>query len=357
MLASVALLGALVWFALPTGDDFCYAAMRLGDVWPFVVHVYLQQGGRWSTTLAEALTAAAIPNMVRAYPFLLAGFLVIRLASAYALARCVLNPGVGRARCAIIAASFCLLYWCAMPSIGDSMFWMTGAFFYELPASGMLLFLAGLLRGPLTSARTFMLSVAAILLTGAHEVAAFAVVLIVTGGCALAMRRRSAERGLWLRLLGASLVGLAIALAAPGNFVRARHIGEAQGAVQTLLLTGSLALGRVPRWILDPPLLLAALAVLLDPRLRLKSEWTGEGRSGNLSAVLFAAAGSILIGFLIPAWASDGLMPGRLLNWQYLVMLTGWLGMLLLLKPAVNAARWMQPAAAASAFLGDVADG
>ena len=40
-----------------------------------------------------------------------------------------------------------------MPSLGDSLYWMTGAFAYELAASGVMLFLAALWRSRLTPLR------------------------------------------------------------------------------------------------------------------------------------------------------------------------------------------------------------
>ena len=127
----------------------------------------------------------------------------------------------------------------------------------------------------------------------------------------------------------------------------------------TLVLAASVMLGRIPRWAIDPPLLLACLVVLADPCLRLKPEWTSPGRKRRLLLTAAAGSFSILIGFLIPAWANGGLMPGRLLNWLYLVFLSTLLAILLLLKPAWNLAawnpeelpRWVRSAALAAMFV------
>ena len=357
--ASLVALGALVYFALPTGDDFCYASMHLRDVWPFVAHVYRQQGGRWSTTAIEGLSVAAIPDIVRGYPAVLAALLALRVACCYALARAVLDSGLGRMRCFAVAASFCLLDWCAMPSLGDSLFWMTGAFFYELPASGMLLFLAALWRGPLTGWRTAGLGVGAILLTGAHEVAALTLLAVVLAGAALGFLERASDRRWWYALLAVTAAGVLVAMLAPGNFVRAGQLGESHSVWRTLALTGSLLLGRMARWAIDLPLLLAAGSVLLDPGLRFKPEWTESGRVRRLAATAAAGGFSLSTGFLISAWAADGVMPGRLLNWLYLVFLATVFASLALRKPGWNltAPRWALPVALTGTFVAMLAAG
>ena len=120
---------------------------------------------------------------------------------------------------------------------------------------------------------------------------------------------------------------------------------------RTVLLAGSVLLGRVPRWVFDAPLLLACVAVLMDPDLRLRREFTGSGSIRRTVATLAVAGFGIAAGFLIPAWASGGVMPGRLLNWLYLILITAVLGSALLLKPVWVHPRWLRSAALAATFL------
>jgi hypothetical protein len=325
--------------------------MRLRDVWPFVTQVYLGQGGRWSYTAIEGFTVAAIPDIVRAYPWILAALMAIRILCAYAFARSVLHPGLSRLQSFAAASFFCLLYWCAMPSLGDSLFWMTGALNYELAASGVLLFLAVLWRGPLTAPRTAALSLGAILLTGMHEVAALTLLAVVAAGYLLAHLRRSPDRRWWLLLLAVTSAGMLIVFLAPGNFARAHQISDSPSMTRVLTRAAYISFGRTAQWTLDAVLLLAMLAAVASTSLQLKPEWTGRYWRTRLVLIAIVGGGSIVAGFLIASWASGGVTPGRLLNWQYLVFLATLLAILLLLKPAISLPSWAAPFSAAAAFL------
>lgn len=356
-LLSLALLGALVRYALPTGDDFCYASLRPSDALPYVARMYLTQTGRWSYTAIETFLAVAIPDIVRAYPWVLAALLAIRIPCAYAFARAILHPGLTRLQCFAAAASFCLFYWCAMPSLGDSLYWMTGALNYELAASGLLLFLAVLWRGPLTGPRAAALSLAAILLAGMHEVVTLVLLALVAAGCALAFLRRSPGRRWWLLLLAATTAGALIVFLAPGNYARAHDTSDSAGLLRVFTRAAYITFGRAAQWIFDLPLLLAAFAALASPSLQLKPAWTGPYWRTRFMLAAAVGGASIAAGFLIASGATGGVTPGRLLNWQYLVFLAALLAMLLLLKPAIRFPAWVSPWATAAAFVAMAAIG
>jgi len=192
---SVAVLGALIYYTQPMGDDFC-AARGGGSIWERVLRYYSRVTGRLAA-IGVDLVIARSTNLFRDYAAVLAGLCVLRLAATYSMVRTVMAADVSRGRCWMLAASFSLLYWCAMPSIGDSMFWLSGAVFYELTGTGVMLFLAALWSRELTLLRTCGLAAGAIVLTGFHELAGCALLAIVLSGCGLAFRNCGRDRAWW----------------------------------------------------------------------------------------------------------------------------------------------------------------
>jgi hypothetical protein len=87
----------------------------------------------------------------------------------------------------------------------------------------------------------------------------------------------------------------------------------------------------IPRWLLDAPLLLTALWVWLDPRLRFPHDWSR--RQAKMVALL---VWSVLLegNFLVSVWSANGVLSGRVLNWLYFLSILGGLVNLLLWKPA-----------------------
>jgi hypothetical protein len=87
------------------------------------------------------------------------------------------------------------------------------------------------------------------------------------------------------------------------------------------------------RWTLDAPILLASCVLLLDPAVRLRADWTPPTRILRLVLAGISAI-TLIAGFLIPAWATGGVVAGRLLDFLYLIFLTTVLVSVLLWKAA-----------------------
>ena len=324
----MAIFGGLVYFSQPIADDFCRASD--GPLWPAILHHYRESDGRWATTIVGIVVAEHI-DLVRDYAAILAALVILRLLAAYALTRTVLGRQVSRRRCAVISGSFCILYWSAMPAVGDALFWLHGAIIYELTATGVMFFFAYLLRRRLNGVRAAWLAIGAVILTGSHEVAALFLTAAVAGGCFLKFRERSADWPWWAALLAVTAGGLALETFAPGNFARAARSGGAHSLLAAGSTTALNVLAWIPRWTLDAPVLLACCVLLMDPDIRLRADWTPPSR--QLQLVLAGiCAFSLIAGFLIPGWATGGVIPGRLLDFLYLLFLTALLANLLLWK-------------------------
>lgn len=326
--ASVAVLGARVWFAQPLGDDFIMAAHARQGVVADVVRAYGANTGRWLTRGLRLWVAGQI-DLFRDYSVILAGLLVLRFAAAYALARSVLAAPLSRLRCAIYAGCFCLLYWCAMPATGDSLFWLNGAIEYELAATGLLVLLAGLWSKPLTGVRAAAIGAGAILLAGMHELIGLTLCLVTAAGWFLVHRERRPRRW-WLMLGCAAVAGLLLVVLAPGNFVRREEMGVAPEPLRAAVLTAGHLAAWVPRWLLDAQVLLAAFAVIADPHLRLREELRKPALRAMIPAL---GAMSLAAGFGALSWATNGVVPGRVLDWLFFVFLLTVVASVLLVKP------------------------
>jgi hypothetical protein len=221
-----------------------------------------------------------------------------------------------------------------MPATGDSLLWLHGALELELCATLLLLLVALLLSARLTLLRGLTIAFLAVLLTGQHELAGVAVCVVLVGGCALAYRGRSPDLWIWVALLVLAVAGLLFEIGAPGNYTRAARRGATWNVPRALAVTAVNLTAWLPRWILDAPLLLSALLVLTEPRLRLPDEWK---RAEVRACVLLVWIVVLSSGFLVPGLAVNGLLPGRVLNWLYLLFVAGLFANLLLWK-----AHWPQ---------------
>ncbi len=126
---------------------------------------------------------------------------------------------------------------------------------------------------------------------------------------------------------------MAVAVFAPGNFARAAGVGGSHRLTVAFSTTALNMLRWIPQWPLDAPILLALCVLPIDPAIRMRPDWTPFSRKLRL-VLTGVPAFARTAGFLIPGWATGGLMAGRLLNWLYLLLLSSLLVHLLLWKAA-----------------------
>ena len=326
--ASASVLAALIYFAPPMGDDFCHRFTGLADGWNEIARAYFRVTGRWATTAVHTLVIGSI-DLFRGYSSVLAALLALRFGAVLLALRTVLHAETSTRRCAVFAGTFCLFYWSAMPSVGDSLFWLNGALELEFCGTVFLLVTSLLLRPRITFWSGLVTAILVVFLTGLQELAAVAVCVVLAGGCYLAFREKRPEFRIWLALLALAVFGLLVVIGAPGNYVRAARHGTKWNLPSAVAITGLHLAAWLPRWLLDAPVLLMGLLAVVEARMRLREDWNRTTVRYGVLAIWLAVMAS---GFFLPSMALNGLLPGRVLNWLYFLFVTGLFVNLLLWK-------------------------
>src|SRR5262245_40191397 len=137
---------ALAKYAFPKADDL-FRAGRVRDLGiPASIHVeYTTWSGRWAGTGLSYLLSATF-NLEGVYGRLLVAVIATIPLAVYVLVGALYGSALSRPVRAVIALAFFVLYWCAMPSHAEGLYWLTGVLENLLPIPAALLIVAGLLR-------------------------------------------------------------------------------------------------------------------------------------------------------------------------------------------------------------------
>jgi len=327
----------LFWYAQPLADDFARAYKgRAQGVVPATIHEYFTWTGRWAACGLNYFLLSSF-DLVRLYPLLLVITPALLAVSVYVLLRSA-EIGAGRPQCLALTAAALALYWVGMPHPGETFYWLTGSSDNLTGLALSLLLLAGLLRyGTHMTTRISVavgagLSLLAVLATGFHELFSLLLCIVLAGGTLKAWLARDPRRWMWAGCLAAALVGFLVVYAAPGNAARRAEFPLADTLGVTLRLTVKQGTLNVVPWVLDIKLLTGtALLLMLTPRAL-----TGRRPSHNVTArdvVIVALTWITAVGmaFAAASWATNINLASRTLNGIYLVFLTGWFWILVML--------------------------
>jgi hypothetical protein len=144
LVASVA--GSVFFYAYPTGDDLCRAGTvsRLG-ILSSIAAEYQHWSGRWLGNGLEYVIFA-LPNFPQYYGLILALILAVYGVALVMLVGSLCGDVSGRAGRWIAPLGLLALYWVGLPSIKDTVYWMTGAVEYQLSVAMALFVMALLVR-------------------------------------------------------------------------------------------------------------------------------------------------------------------------------------------------------------------
>jgi len=326
----------LFWYAHPLADDFARAYKgRVQGVVPATIHEYFTWTGRWASTGLNYFLTSSF-DLVRFYPLLLVINPALLAGSVYMLLRAAEVGATSCQRLALTAAALAL-YWVGMPHPGETIYWLTGSVDNLAGLALSLLLLAGLLR---CRARTKRISVAAsaglsllaVLATGFHELFGLLLCIVLAGGTLKAWLAREPRRWLWTICLIAALAGFLVVYVAPGNEARRAEFTDAANLGVALRLTVKQGTSNLVRWFFDIRLLTGtALLLILAPRALTGRQ---QPRHGTARAVLIVALTWITAvgaAFAGASWATGMNMQLRTLNGVYLIFLTGWFWLLVML--------------------------
>ncbi len=342
VLVTLATAFVLIRYACPVGDDFIRASnIRPGPWYSEVAFIYfLGWSGRWAAVGLELVLLRQI-DMMRWYPILLGALVVFHALGLRVFWRMLLGETVTRRQVLVLTAAAMAVLWAGLPSPGETYYWICGGVEYQLSISLALLLIGGLVLTRWEElvrwrawARTAWLSLLAFGVTGMHELIALMLCMVLASGTAIAFKtRRSTRQGwAWLAVSLSALIGLAVVVYAPGNFLRAAYeSGRNPLHGRSILLNAlevawSQAWQQLPSWVLDVRLLAATLVLVLNPSLsRARSggfPWGGISPKLVVTALWLAIVAGM---FFCPSYLLHAPMPIRTLNAAYTVFVLGWI--------------------------------
>jgi hypothetical protein len=342
-------------FSAPYADEYqrgvCQATH--GSWFGFTRWWYYNWAGRWAGIAFQAWLLHQIP-FIRYYSLLLLGPAVLQAISFAALWRLLLGR-VGPMRIGLLTLVTLSLLWNAMPYPAESLYWFLGSLENQASiALGVITVIGMIALSHATPAvRLCFLPVVCILalvVTGTHELAGLALLLVVTVGTFLAYRDRAPAREAWLVLLVVTSLGAAFVILAPGNGVRhmlternvARHRqmmaidmrSRLRFFVHSLVERRNMLLA----WLVDPRLLAATALFVLSPVSARVDSVVPVRPSAALRFLALVSWTLIMATYLcLPAWAIYGMIPGRTLGALYTVFLVGWIINVVVWTPARGA--------------------
>jgi hypothetical protein len=324
----------LCFLASPSADDFCTASVRLHELPGAVVNAYKLWTGRWAE---QSIDIAMFPGngLAPLYPAVLIALIAAYFASVYCFVSNFLHTAASRVGRIQISVAFTALFIAGMASLGEGVFWASGAVSSVLPAFGAICLL-GLLMShierPTRGVQYAGVAALSILVTGLHELFALILCILLGMGALATVSTRHTRSRLWIAAFISALLGSAIVFLAPGNRIREAMVfaGVPQSSWPQILYRGTHTFGDrvVMGWVPDVRLLAATLLFVWHPAIRhFYPTWVRQFRS---RARLFVLSGFFLTmtaPFVLPGLIVSKVffpLPGRTFDGLYAIFLFGW---------------------------------
>jgi hypothetical protein len=306
----------LLFYAVPTTDDFCKATLSFNcvpqpDVLSITHLYYTQWSPRWLTTFLQSFVMSHV-DLVAAYGWLLLAVIATNLASLWYFFRTFfrLTP-----RTSFLAAAVFYAAWVAsLPHPEEEIFWLTGAMEYFLSLSTLLVLLSLLHRGYRSAWYFAAITLLSIAVPAQHEIAGtFLCVVLLAATVLMRIQKQSALQ--WYLSLGIATISQAVVMLSPGNRLRAaqehRHLWD---------------IARLPKWVahafyhgLDwlsyPSFLLAACCIILLLQSDQGTHAPGDAPPKWLSLAGLCAMIFILCEYSLVEMASGNWSPDRVVAW------------------------------------------
>ncbi|MDE2227409.1 MAG: hypothetical protein KGL11_00020 [Alphaproteobacteria bacterium] len=343
--AMFAVVAGLWRFTWPVADDFVRAVEgRDYGILGGVVIEYTTWSCRWAAGLVHFVLAALLP-LTRAYGASLAAIALLSLLILSRFIAGVLELRWRSLATLFVVSAFAALWWAGSPSVSELFFWRAAAVEYQLGWSAAIALAYAACRldfapTPVRATAVAALALAAFFVSGLHELAA----ALETGLFAVVAVAARLSCGRWRPAasvaFGASLIGLALVIAAPGNGAREAAVGgshalwrDAAAALWQAAQDGAL-------WLADPKTLAAAAAlVALRARGDIAPRWPERLPARARWALTGLPPAALAALYVVPAAALAGAVPARTLAGLHLVFLCG--GLVVVSAWAPSAARWL----------------
>lgn len=307
---------ALLFYAVPTTDDFCKATLSFNCVpQPDVISItrlyYTQWSPRWLTTFLQSFVMSHV-GLVGAYGWLLLAVIASNLASLWYFFRTFFRLSL---RNSFLAAAVFYAAWVAsLPHPEEEIFWLTGAMEYFLSLSTLLVLLSLLYRYRRSAWYLAAIILLSIAIPAQHEIAGTFLCVILLAGAVL-MRIQELPARQWFLSLGVATLSQAVVMLSPGNRFRAaqehRHMWDFVHLPKWVAHSFYHGLD----WLSYPSFLLAACCIVLllqsdrerNTSHHMPPRWLGLAGLG--------AMGFVLCEYCLVEMASGNWSPDRVVAW------------------------------------------
>jgi hypothetical protein len=330
----------LALYPFPSADDYCLAVEVRRGFWQMQLYTYLNWTGRYTATLVQA--ALSQWDLATIYRWFSLATVAATLLAVRALIGALSPKEATHLGLKAAATTATVVFIGRLPSPTEAFYWMTSAITYQWAIIVYLIWLALLVssmsKQRMTPARRIAIAVLTALLPGFNEVLAPVVLLTVAGAAVFDRARTGTSNRFLVSLIGLGAVLTLVSLIAPGNAARSssypdipsRHdlgfalVETARQTVRFLATFGAYPLlwvaacaawwwgprllpGRwVPRGALGLGAVVAGVpaAVVYITLFPLYWEYgavnyTGEGRTYNITYFLFCAAIVWVVGLVL----------------------------------------------------------
>jgi hypothetical protein len=169
------------------------------------------------------------------------------------------------------------------------------------------------------------------MITGLHEMFAFTLCVTLGIGMLVTVSTHHPHRYFWIVAFVSAVIGTAVVVVAPGNYVRAADVTTGLPPASWLKITSygsKLLLTEVlGHWLLDLKLMATTLIFVLHPTIRrLRPDWLSSlGTRGKLAVLaVWLITTTVPLVLTQVVVRSLFVLPGRTLDGLYLVFLLGW---------------------------------
>lgn len=307
-------------FTSPIADDYCRGFRSNRHIFDILVTDYRTWNGRWLSTLLQYLI---LPRLNFSwYGLLLALFAFAQVYSTKIFIRTVLRA-TNRLSW-MLAVSGYIVWLTSGPTVGQNLYWLTGAIEYQASFI-LILLLFSLLCQDYKSRLTSILSVAlSFLIPALNDLAGATLICALVTVCGVLFLERVSSRRVWLACLFAALSSLLIVVASPGNKIRKAQDFPTGWRATGIPPAGKSVIYARVGWALNPVLVSAtALFVLLPSIKRLRPAWTQIRPTYLIVAPTLIVAAWLLLDFAL-AWLHSGDPPARVEVWNHMVWSILW---------------------------------
>lgn len=324
----------LAAYCHPSADDFWLTNMVLAKG-PWQAQLAIRHN--WSGRYTAMFVGSFNPLVYRSftwYKLLPVVFLLLLVTGFYQLIQGLTNAPFSRKIKLGFALLFLIIYLHQMPTVAQTIYWMSGAITYQLANILLLFFLAGLLnyykKATLENSlrQKIWITLTLFAAIGCNETSMLMLAFLM--GCFVVLgtfRRQTDYFLLWLLVV--TIIASSLVIWAPGNAVRAQDYPLQHDFSFALWHALVVPVNNSLNWLLNSPVLI--ISIFFIP---IAAKWLPVPNiltKVHPVMAFFIWYGCLASGYFVAYWSKHGPSPPRAQDTIYFFFLLGWLANFLVL--------------------------